>query len=93
MVRNNSIVSASKLKGLLESDKDFLNEFVRSAVQEMLEAGRRSGAGKGRSTNSRLSYRSGIMTRADYLRGKTRWMNLLNLTHSTPHFSVASGKG
>jgi putative transposase len=65
MVRKNSIVSASELKGLLEGDKDILKELVRSVVQQTLEAEMDAaiGAAKGERTEGRLGYRSGYYGR------------------------------
>ena len=61
MVRKNSIVSASELKGLLEGDQDVLKELVRTVVQQTLEAEMDAalGATKGERTDGRLGYRSG----------------------------------
>ena len=65
MVRKNSIVSASELKGLLEGDQDVLKELVRTVVQQTLEAEMDAalGATKGERTDGRLGYRSGYYGR------------------------------
>lgn len=65
MVRKNSIVSASELKGLLEGEQDVLKELVRTVVQQTLEAEMEAalGAAKGERTESRLGYRSGYYGR------------------------------
>lgn len=65
MVRKNSIVSASELKGLLEGDQDVLKELVRTVVQQTLEAEMDAalGASKGERTEGRLGYRSGYYGR------------------------------
>jgi putative transposase len=65
MVRKNSIVSASELKGLLEGDQDVLKELVRAVVQQTLEAEMDAalGASKGERTEGRLGYRSGYYGR------------------------------
>jgi putative transposase len=65
MVRKNSIVSASELKGLLEGEQDVLKELVRAVVQQTLEAEMDAalGAAKGERTDGRLGYRSGYYGR------------------------------
>ncbi len=65
MVRKNSIVSASELKGLLEGEQDVLKELVRTVVQQTLEAEMdvALGAAKGERTDGRLGYRSGYYGR------------------------------
>jgi putative transposase len=65
MVRKNSIVSASELKGLLEGEQDVLNELVRTVVQQTLEAEMDAalGATKGERTEGRVGYRSGYYGR------------------------------
>lgn len=65
MVRKNSIVSASELKGLLEGEQDVLKELVRTVVQQTLEAEMEAalGAAKGERTESLLGYRSGYYGR------------------------------
>jgi len=65
MVRKNSIVSASELKGLLEGDQDVLKELVRAVVQQTLEAEMDAalGTAKGERTEGRLGYRSGYYGR------------------------------
>jgi Transposase and inactivated derivatives len=65
MVRKNSIVSASELKGLLEGEQDVLKELVRTVVQQTLEAEMDAalGASKGERTEGRLGYRSGYYGR------------------------------
>jgi putative transposase len=65
MVRKNSIVSASELKGLLEGDQDVLKELVRTVIQQTLEAEMDAalGAAKGERTENRLGYRSGYYGR------------------------------
>jgi putative transposase len=65
MVRKNSIVSSSELKGLLEGDQDVLKELVRTVVQQTLEAEMDAalGAAKGERTEGRLGYRSGYYGR------------------------------
>jgi putative transposase len=65
MVRKNSIVSSSELKGLLEGEQDVLKEFVRTVVQQTLEAEMDAalGASKGERTEGRLGYRSGYYGR------------------------------
>lgn len=65
MVRKNSIVSASELKGLLEGEQDILKELVRTVVQQTLEAEMDAalGAAKGERTEGRLGYRSGYYGR------------------------------
>jgi putative transposase len=65
MVKKNSIVSSSELKGLLEGDQDVLKELVRTVVQQTLEAEMDAalGAAKGERTEGRLGYRSGYYGR------------------------------
>ncbi|WP_459824655.1 IS256 family transposase [Desulfomicrobium salsuginis] len=65
MVRKNSIVSASELKGLLEGEQDVLKELVRTVVQQTLEAEMDAalGATKGERTEGRVGYRSGYYGR------------------------------
>jgi putative transposase len=65
MVRKNSIVSSSELKGLLEGEQDVLKELVRTVVQQTLEAEMDAalGASKGERTEGRLGYRSGYYGR------------------------------
>ncbi len=65
MVKKNSIVSSSELKGLLEGDQDVLKELVRTVVQQTLEAEMDAalGASKGERTEGRLGYRSGYYGR------------------------------
>ena len=65
MVRKNSIVSSSELKGLLEGEQDVLKELVRAVVQQTLEAEMDAalGAAKGERTEGRLGYRSGYYGR------------------------------
>lgn len=65
MVRKNSIVSSSELKGLLEGDQDVLKELVRTVVQQTLETEMDAalGAAKGERTEGRLGYRSGYYGR------------------------------
>ncbi|WP_043774332.1 transposase, partial [Desulfomicrobium escambiense] len=59
MVRKNSILSSSELKGLLEGEQDVLKELVRAVVQQTLEAEMDAalGASKGERTEGRLGYR------------------------------------
>jgi putative transposase len=65
MVRKNSILSSSELKGLLQGDQDVLKELVRTVVQQTLEAEMDAalGASKGERTEGRLGYRSGYYGR------------------------------
>ena len=65
MVKKNSIVSSSELKGLLEGGQDVLKELVRTVVQQTLEAEMDAalGAAKGERTEGRLGYRSGYYGR------------------------------
>jgi len=65
MVRKNSILSSSELKGLLEGEQDVLKELVRAVVQQTLEAEMDAalGASKGERTEGRLGYRSGYYGR------------------------------
>ena len=65
MVRKNSIVSASELKGLLAGEHDILKELVRTVVQQTLEAEMDAaiGAAKSERTEGRLGYRSGYYGR------------------------------
>ena len=65
MVRKNSIVSSSELKGLLEGEQDVLKELVRTVVQQTLEAEMDAalGAAKSERTEGRLGYRSGYYGR------------------------------
>ena len=65
MVRKNSILSSSELKGLLEGEQDVLKELVRAVVQQTLEAEMDAalGASKGERTEGRLGYHSGYYGR------------------------------
>ena len=83
MVRKNSIVSSSELKGLLEGEQDVLKELVRAVVQQTLEAEMDAalGAAKGERTEGRLGYRSGYY-------GRT----LITFSHFRYKISCAHGK-
>lgn len=65
MTLKKSTIKRSELKSLLEEDRDLLQELMKMAVQEVLEAEMDAalGAVKGERTEARLGYRSGYYNR------------------------------
>ena len=66
MTEMKGIARHSEVKGLLEEDRDLLQEMIHVAVQEFLEAEMTEalGAAKGERTEGRLGYRSGYYSRS-----------------------------